>query len=377
MNEYDYIVLGAGIGGASVAYRLAAHSRVALLEQEEQPGYHTTGRSVAVHTDSYGPAVVRRFAKASLDFLLNPPEDFSDAPLQHPLGLAFVATEEQRDDMFALLEMVRQISPHIREISLQDLQKRVPVMKIDQLAASFYDDQTIGLDVNAIHQGYLRGAKRAGGELFCRAEVKGLEYRSDRWHVETTAGEFAAPVVINSAGAWVDVIAGMAGTRKIDIVPKRRTCIAFPVPDGVDVTSWPGIIDTHENYYFKPDAGNLIGSLGDETPDAPHDVQPEELDVAMTVDRIENATTMTINKLIQKWAGLRNFVADKEPVIGYAPDAEGFFWNAAQGGYGIATSPAWSDCADALIRGNDLPDYVLEHGVSAEQFAPQRLWEEL
>ena len=376
MKEYDYIILGGGIGGASIAYRLAGGGRVALLEQEAQPGYHTTGRSVAVHTDSYGPDVVRKLAQASYDFIVNPPEGFSEVPLQHPLGIVFVATEEQKNDLLTFLEMVQQLSPDIHEISIDKVVELVPVMKRDLLAAAFFDEQTIGMDVNAIHQGYLRGMKKGGGELICDAEVQGLKRDGGIWQVESAAGKFGAPVIINAAGAWADCVAEMAGTRKIDIMPKRRTCVTFPAPPGMDVSAWPGIMDAHENYYFKPDAGAIVGSLGDETPDVPCDVQPDEMDVALTVDRIETATTLEINRLTQKWAGLRSFVEDRCPVIGFAPDSEGFFWCAGQGGYGIATSPAWSQCAANLVVGKDLPDEVRELGVKAEDLAPQRLWTE-
>ena len=376
MSEYDYIVLGGGIAGASIAYYLADEGRLLILEQETQPGYHTTGRSVAVHTDSYGPEPVRKLARASIDFLLDPPDGFSDVPLQHPLGLVFVATEEQKDDLLGFLKSVQEISPDITEISVDRVIEMVPVMKADQLAAAFYDQRTIGLDVNAIHQGYLRYTRAGGGDLVCLAEVGSLKYQSGIWQVETANGNYSAPVIINAAGAWADVVADMAGVRRINIVPKRRTCIVFPAPEGLDVNRWPAIIDAHENYYFKSDAGALIGSLGDETPDVPCDVQPDEMDVAMTVDRIENATTMTIDRLVRKWAGLRSFVEDRCPVIGYAPDAEGFFWCAGQGGYGIATSPALGKCAAELVLGRDFPGEVLELGVRQEDLAPQRLWHE-
>ena len=374
MKEFDYIVVGGGIGGASIAYRLASEGSVALLERESQPGYHTTGRSVAVHTDSYGPEQIRLLAKASYDFIVNPAEEFSEVPLVHPLGIVFVATEEQKADLLAFLEMVQQLSPEIREISIDEVVSMVPVMNREILSAAFYDEKTVGMDVHAIHQGYLRGAKRSGAEVICNAQVQGMERRNGVWQVDTTAGEFTAPIVVNSAGAWADVLAEMAGARKVNIVPKRRTCIAFQGPEGVDVNSWPGIMDAHENYYFKPDAGAIIGSLGDETPDSPCDVQPDDYDVALTVDRIEKATTMEINKLTHKWAGLRCFVEDRLPVIGFAPDAEGFFWNAGQGGYGIATSPAWSSCAASLVTGKDLPDELAEFGINPKDFAPQRLW---
>ena len=288
-RDFDFIVVGAGIAGASVAYFLSENHAVLVLEKEDQPGYHTTGRSVAVHTDAYGPREVRALCKASADFIHNPPEGFSDVPLQHSLGLIFVATEEQKADMYATLPVVQELNPNIREIGLDEVKRRCPVVSTDKLAAAFYDPDTVGLDVNAIHQGYLRGHKRLNGEIICKAGVTGMKREDGQWLVDTSAGLFCAPVVINASGAWADVVAKMAGAREIGIVPKRRTCIIIDAPDGVDPSSWPAIIDMHENYYFKEDAGKIVASLGDETPDQPHDVQPDDYDVAVMVDRIENA----------------------------------------------------------------------------------------
>jgi len=373
-NAHDFIVIGGGIAGASIAYWLSNDHNVVILEQEDQPGYHTTGRSVAVHTEAYGPREVRALAKASADFIFNPPEGFSDVPLQHPLGLVFIATPEQKNDLHAALEMVRQLNPNIHEISLEDVKRMCPVINTDILEAAFYDPDTIGLDVNAIHQGYLRHHKKCGGQVVCGAEVQTMERVGEEWVVSTGAGEFRAPVVVNASGAWADVVAGIAGARGIGIVPKRRTCITFDAPEGEDISSWPGIMDMHENYYFKADAGQIVGSLGDETPDRPHDVQPDDYDVAVTVDRIEKATTMEINRLGHQWAGLRCFVEDKLPVIGYAPDREGFFWCAGQGGYGIATSYALGKAAANLATGQDFDEELLALDVTPEHLAPARLW---
>lgn len=375
MKECDFIVIGGGIAGASTAYQLADEGRVALLEKEEQPGYHTTGRSLAVHTVTYGPPSINRLAKASLPFILNPPEGFADAPLSHPLGLMFVATREQEQDLYKLLDWVKQVSPHIHEISVEEALKKVPILNAEKLSAAIYDEQTISLDVHALHQGYIRGMTQRGGDLICNAGVSGLERTNGRWVVETPAGIFSAPIIVNASGAWADVVADMAGTRTIDIRPLRRTCIAFPAPDGIDPKGWPCVMDTNDDWYFKPDAGAFVGSLADETPDTPRDVQPEELDVAMAVDRIETNTSLSIRKLTQKWAGLRSFVKDKELVIGYAPDVEGFFWCAGQGGYGIGSAPAYSRAAAALIMGRELPEDLTELGLKAEHLAPERLWD--
>ena len=374
VRECDFLVIGAGIGGTSCAHWLSRDHAVILLEMEDQPGYHTTGRSVAVYTEAYGPRVIRALAIAGGPFLQNPPAEFTDVPLCHPHGLMFIARADQTAVLYAALQAVQPLSPTIREISIDEAIERVPVLRRDYLAAAFLDPNTMALDVNAIHQGYIRGLRREGAEIVTGAEAQSLQRRQSKWHVSTPAGEFAAPVVINAAGAWADVVAKRAGARPIGLQPKRRTVIAFPPPDGVDGEHWPVTFDTEEEFYFKVDAGTVLGSPADETPVPPQDAQPEKIDIAITVDRIERATTMKVSKIIRRWAGLRSFVADGVPVVGYAPDAEGFFWCAGQGGYGIETSNGMGRCSAALAAGGALPEDVRALEVSEADLAPRRLW---
>ena len=337
VRECDFLIIGAGIGGTSCAHWLAPRHSVIVLEMEEQPGYHTTGRSVAVYTEAYGPRVIRALAIGGGDFFRNPPASFTDVPLARPHGFLFIAREDQRAFLSAALEAVRPLSPDIHEVSVDEALGLVPVLRPDYLAAALLDPNTMALDVDAIHQGYMRGLRRAGAEIVTRAQAETFERRGGKWHVRTPAGDFAAPVVINAAGAWADVVAERAGARTVGLQPKRRTVIAFPLPEGVDGHSWPVTVDTEEEFYFKIDAGVVLGSPADETPVPPQDAQPEEIDVAITVDRIERATTMKVSRIIRRWAGLRSFVPDGVPVLGYDPDLEGFFWCAGQGGYGIET----------------------------------------
>ena len=216
----------------------------------------------------------------------------------------------------------------------------------------------------------LGGCPSAGGRVVTDADVQASERMSEGWTIRSAAGTFSAPVVINAAGAWADEIAELAGVRPVGLVPKRRTAITFDPPDGADVAGWPVVIDVDEQFYFKPEAGRVLASPADETPVPPQDVQPEELDIAVTVDRVERASTMTVKRIDHRWAGLRSFVADKSPVVGMAPDAEGFFWLAGQGGYGIKTSPTLGRIAAALAQGQPIPDDI---GVSVAELAPQRL----
>ncbi len=373
MRECDFLIIGAGIAGTSCGNWLSRDHSVILLEMEAHPGYHTTGRSVAVYTEAYGPRTVRALAKSGFSFLTAPPSSFTDVALSRPFGFLFIAREDQLASLDAALGAVQELSPDISMISPDEAAAKVPVLRRDYLAGAFLDPNALSLDVNAIHQGYIRGLKSHGGEIVCNAAVSELTRKNGKWHVTTPQGEFAAPVVINAAGAWADVVAEMAGTGTIGLVPKRRTVIAT-IPANVAVDdSWPLVMDTDEEFYFKVDAGTVLGSPADETPVPPQDVQPEEIDIAYVVDKLQTATTMEIRRLQRSWAGLRSFVADGVPVAGYAPDVDGFFWCAGQGGYGIETSYGMGRCSAALAVGDDLPADVRAFGVAAGDLSPERL----
>ena len=373
MREADFLIIGAGIGGTSCANWLSEDHSVIVLEMEHQPGYHTTGRSVAVYTEAYGPRTIRALAKSGFEFFTEPSAAFTDVPLSRPQGLFFIAREDQRTSIEAALQAVQELSPEIQMISTDEAVARIPVLRKDYLGAAFLDPSALALDVNAIHQGYIRGLSRNGGEVVCNAEVEDFERKGGKWHVTTPAGDFAAPVVINAAGAWADVVAERIGARTVGLQPKRRTVIAFTPPNAEIDENWPVVIDTDEEFYFKIDAGTVLGSPADETPVPPQDVQPEEIDIAYTIDRLERATTMKVDKLVRTWAGLRSFVADGVPVVGYDPDVEGYFWCAGQGGYGIETSNGMGQVSAGLASGAGLPRHIAALGVTVEDLAPERL----
>lgn len=373
MKEYDYLIVGAGIAGASAGYEMADQGSVLLLEREGQPGYHSTGRSAALFTENYGPKVIRSLSIASGPFFHHPPEGFTEIPLLEDLGLLFVAREDQRGAFDELLAGCRELTDAIHEIGPEEACRKVPVLNPDYVASAAFDPDSKGMDVNAIHQGFLRGLRARGGEILCDAEALGIERRGDKWLVRTPQGEFAAPVLVNAAGAWADKVAELVGIGTIGLVPKRRTVIVFDPPQGTDLSGWPLAADTEEQWYFKREGGRLLGSPADETPVEPQDIQPEEIDMALAAERIERATTMEVGRIVRKWAGLRSFVADKQPVVGFAADAEGFFWLAGQGGYGIQTSAAMGRVAAALASGRGLPDDVKALGVAEADLAPTRL----
>lgn len=368
----DVLVIGAGIAGAAAAFHLAGEARVILLERESQPGYHATGRSAALYSETYGNACVRAISSASRAFYREPPAGFAEHPLLTPRGSMIIGTAGQREQLRRTHDEMRALLPSIEWLDAAEIARRVPVLRPRAAAWAVCEPDSMDMDVHAIHQGFLRGVKAAGGQLVCDAEVLRLARADGLWRAETRAGDFAAPIVINAAGAWCDAIAALAGAAPVGLVPKRRTAFTFAPPAGVDTSRWPLVIDADEQFYFKPDAGLLLGSPANEDPVPAQDVQPEELDVAIAVDRIETATTLRIGRVLRKWAGLRSFVADKTPVAGYAADADGFFWLAGQGGYGIQTAPALGAIAAALVRRQALPPEIAAFGVAAADLSPER-----
>jgi D-arginine dehydrogenase len=230
------------------------------------------------------------------------------------------------------------------------------------------------MDVHALHQGYLRGIRQQGGRIVCNAEVTALQPGSDsRWQVTASGQSHAADVVVDAAGAWCDVVAQLAGARPIGLVPKRRSAFVFAPPEGMAVRGWPAFGGVDHTWYIKPDAGLLLGSPANEDAVDPHDVQPEELDIAIAVDRIESMTTLQVRRVVRRWAGLRSFVADGDLVAGFDAELPGFFWVAAQGGYGIQTSAAMGEACAALIRGLPLPQRIADFGLTEAMLSPARL----
>ena len=372
MPEYRFAIVGAGIAGASAGFHLAQTGPTLLLERESQPGYHSTGRSAALYTETYGNRVIRALTIASRPFFEQPPKGFSEHPLLAPRGTLVIARADQRERLAAALAESKAILPAVESADSARAAALCPALRPGYVASAFYEEDARDMDVHAIHQGYLRGFRAAGGRLVCDAEVLGLARAGGGWTIETRAGAFTADVVINAAGAWADVLGRMAGAAPLGLVPKRRTAFTIELPAESNFRRWPAVIDVDEQFYWKPDAGQLILSPADETPVEPQDVQPEELDIALCVDRVERASTLAIRRVARKWAGLRSFVKDKTPVVGFAPGAPNFLWLAGQGGYGIMTSPAMGRIAAALAQGKAVPAEIAARGVSAADLAPSR-----
>jgi len=358
----DFIVIGAGMAGASAAAHLAAHGRVVVLEREAQPGYHSTGRSAALFSETYGNLPVRRLTKASRRFFAERADGLAEHDILSPRGALLYALHGQMPALERLWAELSPLDPAIRRLDAAQTRALVPVLRAELVEAAIHEPDAMDIDVHGLHQAYLRLLRRRGGRVVTDAEVAGMTHRG-AWMVASRAGEFAAPVVVNAAGAWADEVAGLAGLPPVGLVPKRRTAMIVAPPRDTDIASWPLTIDVAETVYFKPDAGNLLVSPADETPVAACDVQPDEFDVALAVNRLSRATTIEVRHVGRKWAGLRSFVADKTPVAGFDPLADGFFWLAGQGGYGIQTAEGMALAAEHLITDGRLPDLGVDPGL--------------
>lgn len=373
MTQADFIIIGGGIAGASTGYWLSRHGRVVLLEREEHAGYHATGRSAALYTVAYGTPQVRALTAASRAFFDAPPEGFCEHPILTPRGEMVVDFTGDRDELQRQFDSAREQVPDVRLLDADEACSLVPVLRREKVHGAMLDPSAADIDTDGLHQGYLRGIRRNGGEVLTGAEVATLERQGDTWQVDSRAGRFSAPVVVNAAGAWCDRVAELAGARPLGLQPKRRAAFIFAPPEGMDCHAWPALVSLDESFYFKPDAGMLLGSPANADPVEPQDVQPEELDIALGIYQIEEHTLLNIRRPARTWAGLRSFFADGDLVSGYDPRLPGFYWVAGQGGYGIQTSAAMGEASAALIRHQPLPEHLARFGLSEAMLAPARL----
>ena len=344
-----------------------------VLEREAVPGYHSTGRSAAGLSENLGTRPIRALTALSRPFFKTPPPGFADVALMKPRPWLVIARTDQGEAFEAQLAEARASCPAIEVVSADAAVKLFPLLDRAYVAQAFLEPDAADLDVDAILQGYLRGLRAHGGMLVTHAEVLAVQRHGGVWRVETKTAAYEAPVLVNAGGAWADETARMAGVRPIGLVPKRRTAMIVAPPEGIDVSDWPELDDVGDEFYLKPEAGKLLLSPSDETPSPPTDAQPDEMDIAVAVDRIERATTLNVRRIERSWAGLRSFVADRTPVAGFDPDAEGFFWLAGQGGAGIQTSAGLSLAAASVILDAEWPTPLFARDITAATFSPTRL----
>jgi D-arginine dehydrogenase len=355
--NYDIAIVGAGIAGATLAAAIGDRARVLLLEAEDQPGYHATGRSAAFWSETYGGAAIQPLTTASGASL-------RDGGYLEPLGSLHIGRDEDERAIDGFLAEFDGTPVALDRVDPATLVPGIrPAWRHGVMEAS-----CAYIDVGRLHADRLAAARRSGATVETRAELASAVRDSGRWHIATHDGRsFTADVLVDAAGAWADAVARAAGVRPIGIQAYRRTMVQLltdpPAPTGL-----PHVADIAGRFYFKPEAGGRLWlSPHDETPVDPHDVAPEEIDVATAVDRFEGVVDWRIGKIERTWAGLRSFAPDRAPVYGFAPDAPGFFWFAGQGGFGIQTAHAAAQIGAALLVGGDMPA-----GVDAERYAATR-----
>lgn len=367
-HSVDIIVIGGGIAGASVAARLSGDHKVVLLEMEDRPGYHSTGRSAATYEPNYGPHSIRALTRASRDFFFSPPQGFAASPLVSPRNSLFLVPEHQERQAEALLKSGVDFKP----ISVAEACRQFPPLRAAYIKETLLDPTTADIDVDLLHQGFLRLIKAQGGEIVCKAEAQEIRRRNGAWDVTTPVGDFTAAIVINAAGAWGDVVAEKAGLKPIGLQPKRRSIAIVPVEAGMNVMDWSFAGDVGETWYAKPSGGRLLVSPAEAEPVAPHDAFADDMTLAEGIARFQEAVDIEVTHLLGSWGGLRSFAPDGNPVCGFDSEAEGFFWLIGQGGYGIQSSPAFSDLAAALVRQEAVPSYIEREGLILGDITPGR-----
>jgi D-arginine dehydrogenase len=344
----DIIVIGGGIAGLSAAAGLSDHARVTVLEAEEQIGFHSSGRSATMVHYALGDRLVRALTLASRPFFENPPEGFSDVPLGHRMPVLVHAREDEREALDALDAEISLFAT-LERLDAAGVHELCPLLKEDA-RHGIADFNAFRLDPHALLQANLRQLRSGGGELYTGQRIAAAERDGRAWRVTSEKGErYSAPILVNAAGSWADQVAGLAGVQPLGLQPKRRTIITFDAPPGTKLDGLPFAKTVGDELYFAPESGRLFASPMDEVPSDPTDAQPDEYEVALAAWRMEERTTVEVRQIHSKWAGLRTFTPDRHPAAGFAPDAEGFFWLAGQGGFGLQTSPAMASIAASLI----------------------------
>jgi D-arginine dehydrogenase len=373
MSACDFLVCGAGIAGASIAAELADAASVVLADREDIAGYHTTGRSAALYVASYGNTAIRALTAASRPFFDAPPPGFADHPLLTPRGCLHIGNAAQADELDALATELAATGVDVSRICGEEACARVGVLRPEVVAGGVLEPGAADIDVGALHGGYLRLARQRGARVVLGDGLVGLARIAEGWRARLASGEsIEAGVLVNAAGAWGDELAGLAGVAPVGLAPLRRTAMILEAPPNAEVASWPAVIDVGEAFYFKPEGGRILASPADETPSPPTDAAPEQLDIALCIERLQAVADVPVRRVLRAWAGLRTFSPDRTPVFGYPPARPDFFWFAGQGGYGMQIAPAAARLGAALARRESVPAPIIAQGVTAVPFSPQR-----
>ncbi len=363
MSSYDIAIIGAGIAGTSVAAALAPHARVVLLEAEDRPGYHSTGRSAAFWHETLGGPFVQPLTTASRAFL-------ADGGYLKPRTSLNVSDAEHLPLLDALMTEFAGTGVKLTRLDAAEVKELVPLAK-PVLAGAVLEEDCSDIDVAALHQHFLSAFRKAGGTLETRFRADAIARQNDGWRIGCGDRAVEARILVNAAGAWADSVAALAGAKPLGIQPMRRTIAQVRVTGGEVPASLPLTIDIAGTYYFRPEGPNQLWLCPhDETPVEPCDAAPEELDIALAIDRFETVTEWRVAAVERKWAGLRSFAPDRLPVYGFDAEVPGFFWCAGQGGVGIQTAPAAGLLCAHLILGGEA-DQMIAH-IDAARYAPSR-----
>jgi len=359
MQRADVAIVGAGMAGASLAAELGAHASVLLIEAEAQPGYHSTGRSAAFWHEAYGGPMIQPLTTASGQLLHDPSAEFHDGTFLRQRGALTIGRTGDRSLLEAEFNRFAGTPVVFQPLERGELEQRIAGLK-PEWTFGLFEPGCSDIDVAALHGAYLRAARRAGVTLVTDARVTAAEHSAEGWRITTGQGDLAADVLVNAAGAWADTLAAAAGVAPVGIRPLRRT-IAQLRTDPPAPADLPLVLDARGSFYFKPEPGGRLWlSPQDETPTDACDAAPEELDIAIAIDRFESAVDWRVQRVEHSWAGLRSFAPDRLPVYGFDARARAFFWFAGQGGFGIQTAPAAAKLAAALLLGNSPPPMVAD-----------------
>ncbi len=357
MITADIIVIGAGMAGLSVAATLAREACVLVLESEKQTGYHSTSRSAAMLIRNYGSDILRELNHHSFK-LYRQLEQELDQMLLSTRGELIVACEDEAVKFESYLNS----STDLEEVSIQQALSLCPALREEKVVKAAIEPEASDIDVDRLLQHYIRRLKSFSGEIYLESKVNALACTNQIWQLDTSTGIYSAPIIINAAGAWADVIAEKANIKRLGMMPLRRSAAIIGAPGYQNVNRWPVVIGASENWYAKPQSGKLIVSPADEDLVEPHDAWPEDTVLAEGLYRFEQFMDIQVKRIEYSWAGLRTFVKDRNPVVGFSDEAEGFFWLAGQGGYGIQTAPVLAQLASDIIlkQSHQWPAYLTE-----------------
>ncbi len=372
MDSVDVVVVGAGIAGLSAAAELAAECSVVVVDMEHSPAHHATGRSAALYIPTYGPPNVRRLTAASAEFFHTGAAGRAASPLVSPRPVMFVADSEHQQNLLDFEASHGAAGGKLEIIDGAASRERCPGLRPEWVVAAGLDHEAYDIDVAATVATFRSALVDRGGRILTDHRVTAIERLQHGWNVTTSAGSLSAGVIVNAAGAWVDQVARLAGITPLGFVPKRRTMGIGPIADGADAGDH-FVAHVAMHFYFGAEHGDLMFSPADETPSEPVDARPEEIDLALAIDRINEATTLGLRSVRQSWAGLRTFSPDGELVIGPDPADPSFIWCGGQGGYGIHTAPAAAAATAALALGAALPTPLQDVGLTPATLLADRL----